>query len=897
MKFRLLLVLLPIFAGWAALQAQAGTIDPTFVQEAYLKASNTDVQDFFGDSVAIDGDTVVIGTSNEDSNATGVNGNQADNSAEDAGAAYVYVRDGSGNWSQQAYLKASNTEAGDSFGESVAIDGNTIVVGADREDSAATGVNGPDNNLAPGSGAAYVFVRDGSGNWSQQAYLKASNTDAEDDFGEWVAIDGDTIVVGANDESSSATGVNGDQADNSAEDAGAAYVFVRDGAGNWSQQAYLKPSNTDAGDDFGNSVAIDGNTIVVGADREFSIATGINGDQADNSAFEAGAAYVFVRDGSGNWSQQAYLKASNTDEVDSFGESVAIDGDTIVIGAILESSNATGVNGDQINNAAEFAGAAYVFVRDGAGVWSQQAYLKASNADAGDLLGDWVAIDGNTVVVDAVGESSNATGVNGNQADNSAEDAGAAYVFVRDGAGNWSQQAYLKASNTEAGDRFGNSLAFEGETIVVAATSEDSSATGVNGNQTDNSAQNAGAAYVFNLVFSVGGAVSGLSGSGLVLQINGGDDLPITADGVFTFPTSLDGGSAYVVTVADQPTDLSQTCVVSNGSGTISGASVTDVQITCVTDTFSIGGTVSGLSGSGLVLQNNGGDDLAITGNGPFSFATALDDGSAYAVTVLTQPTGLNQTCTVTNGSGTLSGADVTDVQITCVTDTFTVGGNVSGLNGTGLVLQNNGGDDLPITADGPFAFATPLDDGSDYAVMVLNQPVTARDQQCTVVNGSGTLMGADINDVAVQCEDILIDLSASDLDLGLVLIGAQGSATITLTNAGQPDLVISDISRPSAPFAIAGGDCLSLPLTLSAGQSCQIDIIISPTAAGTFSDSLQITSNATSSPDTVRLSGTASFEPLIVPTLNLIALLVLLGLLGLFGLIQLRNPSRGVGR
>ena len=401
------------------------------------------------------------------------------------------------------------------------------------------------------------------------------------------------------------------------------------------------------------------------------------------------------------------------------------------------------------------------------------------------------------------------------------------------------------------------------------------------------------ARYQIPTTHTVGGSVSGLAGNGLMLQNNGGDDLSITEDGMFTFATAIDDGSSYAVTVLTQPTDPSQTCSVSNGLGTIAGADVTDVQITCVTDSFTVGGTVSGLSGSGLVLQNNSGDDLAITGNGPFTFATALDDVSAYAVTVLTQPTSPNQTCTVTNGSGTLSGADVTDVQITCVTDTFTVGGNVSGLNGTGLVLQNNGGDDLPITADGPFAFATPLDDGSDYAVTVLNQPVTARDQQCTVVNGSGTLMGADATDVAVQCEDILIDLSASDLDLGLVFIGAQGSATITLTNAGQPDLLITDISSPSAPFAIAGGDCLSLPLTLSADQSCQIDIIFSPTAAGTFSDSLQITSNATSSPDTVRLSGTASFEPLIVPTLNAWSLFILALLLGMIGVIASRRLSR----
>jgi hypothetical protein len=200
------------------------TIDP-IAQQAYLKASNTGAGDEFGDSVAVSGDTVVVGAWGEDSSATGVNGDQADNSASNSGAAYVFVRSG-GVWSQQAYLKASNTGAGDFFGWSVAVSGDTVVVGAQYEDSSATGVNGNQaDNSALDSGAAYVFVRSG-GVWSQQAYLKASNTGAGDEFGRSVAISGDTVVVGAPSEDSSAVGVNGNQADNSAADAGAAYVFT-----------------------------------------------------------------------------------------------------------------------------------------------------------------------------------------------------------------------------------------------------------------------------------------------------------------------------------------------------------------------------------------------------------------------------------------------------------------------------------------------------------------------------------------------------------------------------------------------------------------------------------------------------------------------------------------------
>ena len=238
-----------------------------------------------------------------------------------------------------------------------------MVVGAPGESSAATGVNGDQaDQTQPGSGAAYVYVRT-AGTWVQQAYLKASNTEAGDAFGEAVAISGNTIVVGAEGEASGFPGVNGNQADESIPGSGAAYVFERSGS-TWTQQAYLKASNPGIYDQFGFSVAISGNTIVVGAPSESSLDTGIDGDQLDDSGGSAGAAYVFVRSGS-NWSQQAYVKASNTGEDDGFGFSVAISGDTFVAGALDEESAATGVNGDGSDNTAVASGAAYVYHRFG----------------------------------------------------------------------------------------------------------------------------------------------------------------------------------------------------------------------------------------------------------------------------------------------------------------------------------------------------------------------------------------------------------------------------------------------------------------------------------------------------------------------------------------------------
>jgi len=393
------------------------------------------------------------------------------------------------------YLKASNTESNDGFGDSVSISGNTIVVGAMLEDSNAVGVNGnQSNNLAPSSGAAYVFVRNGAG-WSHQAYLKASNTESYDLFGASVSISGDTIVVGAPGEDSNSIGVNGNQNNNLSSEAGAAYVFTRNGSV-WSQQAYLKRnSNWGANPfNFGESVSISGDTIVVGAPHEDSGATGVNGNPAQCCAYQSGAAYVFVRSGT-NWNQQAYLKSSNTEDSDFFGQAVAISGNTVVVGARSEDSNATGVNGNQNNNLAPSSGAAYVFVRNGAS-WSQQAYLKASNAESYDWFGFSVSVAGDTIAVGAVDEDSNAIGVNGNQSNNSQVSAGAAYVFARTGT-SWSQQAYLKASNTEGGDGFGRSVSALNNSIVVGAELEDSSGTGVNGIQNNNLAQYSGAAYLF----------------------------------------------------------------------------------------------------------------------------------------------------------------------------------------------------------------------------------------------------------------------------------------------------------------------------------------------------------------------------------------------------------------
>lgn len=483
-----------------------------FAQQAYVKASNTGLNDFYAqDNVSLSGDgaTMAVGATGEGSIATGINGDQANNLRIGSGATYVYTRDSTGAWSQQAFIKASNTQSQDRFGvaTSLSADGNTLAVGAHRESSSATGINGDETDNAAGvSGAVYVFTRDAGGNWSQQAYVKASNTDAGDIFGERLSIsgDGNTLAVAARTEDSFSTGIDGGQSGAGIANTGAVYVFSRDGAGAWSQQAYVKASNTGMTDGFGSDVGLshDGDTMAVGAIAEDSDAIGVNGDQANDNLQNSGAVYLFTRSAT-QWSQQAYIKASTMDESDVFGAVLAISGsgDTLAVASQGDDSNATGINGDEADNSLIVPGAVYVFTRDTGGVWTQQAYVKASNTESFDSFGDHVAIsaNGDVLAISAMEESSNATGLNGDQSDNTLDDTGAVYQFVRDSGGNWTQEFYIKGTNTDVEDWFGSGLALsaDGTTLAVGAYREDSGATGIDGDGTDDSQIDSGAVYVF----------------------------------------------------------------------------------------------------------------------------------------------------------------------------------------------------------------------------------------------------------------------------------------------------------------------------------------------------------------------------------------------------------------
>ncbi len=397
----------------------------TWKQEAYIKASNTDYNDSFGTAIALDGNTLVVGSPGEDSKTNIIGGLQSDESSQNSGAVYVFVRDVTGVWSQQAYIKASNNNANDQFGSSLAISGDTIAVGAPTEDSAATGIGGDQgNNTQQDSGAVYVYTRTVK-TWQQQAYIKAWNTDSFDQFGGSVALYGDTLAVGATDEDSNTTGID-PQSNESAVEAGAAYIFTRS-AGKWSQQAFIKASNAGGGDRFGSVVALGENRLVVGARTEDSWAAGVNGNQTDNSALDAGAVYVFGRTDV-KWAQEAYIKASNADSADTFGSTLAISGNMLVVGAFGEDSSYVGLNASQQSNSEGSAGAVYLFRQDNEG-WAQIGYLKALNSDSGDEFGKAVALSGSTLVCAAHLEDGGIAGVGANPYNETAGDSGAVFVY------------------------------------------------------------------------------------------------------------------------------------------------------------------------------------------------------------------------------------------------------------------------------------------------------------------------------------------------------------------------------------------------------------------------------------------------------------------------------------
>jgi hypothetical protein len=417
-----------------------------------LTASDAAEGDHFGVSVAISGDTVVVGADGNDDAGTS------------SGSAYIFSRnrDGVDNWGEVKKLTASDAAEGDHFGVSVAISGDTVVVGAHGNDDAGTN-----------SGSAYIFSRNSGGadNWGEVKKLTASDAAEGDLFGYSVAISGDTVVVGAY------------FSDDAGSESGSAYIFSRNsgGADNWGQVKKLTRSDAEAGDWFGHSVAISGDTVVVGAPYN------------NGAVSRSGSAYMFSRnfEGADNWGQVKKLIASDTAEYDHFGDSVAISGDSVLVGAYGN------------DDAGAASGAAYLYTL-AYGQWTQQKKQSAASAEFG-----W-SLDINEDML-AVGAPDDGTN-------------GAVYLFYRNnasGADTWEQKH--KINGYAAGEQFGFSVALGGDKLVVGAPYN----AVVEGKD--------GAAYVFYRNFP------GLDSWGQKRKLTGSD-----GGGLFGWAVSLSGDKVAV---------------------------------------------------------------------------------------------------------------------------------------------------------------------------------------------------------------------------------------------------------------------------------------------------------------------------------------------------------------
>jgi len=453
----------------------------------------------FGVSVALHGTIAMVGAQQA---KIGSNDGQ--------GAVYVFEKS-NGVWTETQKLVSNDGQAYDTFGDAIAFNGNTALIGA----------YGATINDNFSQGAVYVFTY-ADGTWTQTQKIALDDGHMNDNFGYSIALSGTTALIGAD---GATVGTNDFQ--------GAAYVY--DGSsGNWTQTGKLTAGDGGIGDIFGYSVVLDGDRAMVGA-------YGNNGYQ--------GAVYVFGKSG-GTWAQTQKLLASDGAANTYFGYATALSGSTLLIGA-------WGAN----PGGNDMQGSAYVFT-EANGLWTQTQQLTASDGLPHDKFGHSVALQGTTALIGADGWSNSSA-------------QGAVYAFDAS-SGTFVEAQRFVASDGAPSYQFGLPVTLDGDTALVGSwlwRSPD--------------ARMPGKAYFFQRngtppqAYTIGGSVSGLAGSGLVLRQNGGDDLPVDADGSFTFATPVYDGTHYAVTIAAQPHSPAQTCTIANGNGTLAGANVVNVAVTC----------------------------------------------------------------------------------------------------------------------------------------------------------------------------------------------------------------------------------------------------------------------------------------------------------------------------
>jgi FG-GAP repeat/Abnormal spindle-like microcephaly-assoc'd, ASPM-SPD-2-Hydin len=822
-------------SGWSnlppdaqhAIRAALEGDDPVWIQQAELTASDGAAYGQFGTSVAISGNTLVVGAVP-----------YYLYSSPNPGAVYIFVESG-GTWSQQAKLTASDGVAGDQFGWSVAVDGSTVVVGS------------PFNvfSLTQGPGAAYVFVENG-GTWSQQAELTASDGVAGDEFGWTVAVSGSTITAGA-------PCHPGSYAGNGAYECGpgAVYTFVQNDT-NWTQQAELTSSDGLAGDRFGGSVVINGSTAVVGAP---SHSVGSN---------QTGAAYVFVESGA-TWSQQAELTASDGVSGDGFGDSVAVIAGTIVVGAPAhpQSSPLPG------------PGAAYVF-GDSSGTWVQQAELSPSDGAAFDLFGISVAISGSTVMVGAPNHPYSYT----------SSAPGAAYVFVE--SGGWSQQQELTPS--DGGGYFGDSISLSGNTAVAGAPFHIVGSSSLQG-----------AAYVFSAgpTFTLSASPNPLSviqggqstSTITITPVNGfsgsvsfaASGLPSGVTATFT-PNPATSTSTLTLTATNTATIGTATVIVTATSGNLTQTMSLTLAVTSFTlianpNSLSLAQAGSIASTITIAPVNGFGGLVSLSASGLPSGVTAVfnpnpvisTNTSELILTASGTATLGTTTVTVTGSSGNLTETVTLTLTVT-PPPTFTLSANPSSLSverggqGTSTITitpANGFGGSVSLSGSGlpngvTAAFNPNPATSTSTLTLTAGSTATTGTGMLTVTGTSGSLTQTTPLTLTVTSV-VAVTLSQSSLSFGDVAVNnASAAKSVTLKNTGTATLNLNGIAA-SANFAISANTCGG---TLASGKTCKVSVAFTPTQVGASAGTLSFTDNAANSPQSVALSGTGVADATLAP-------------------------------
>lgn len=416
-------------------------------------ASDREANDVFGYSTDIFGNYAIAGAPNEDENASG------SDSLADAGAAYIFHRDEAGNWQQVQKLTASDREADDYFGYSVAIYDDYAFVGAALEDENANGADSLQD-----AGAVYIFVRASTGNWLQVQKITASDRESSAVFGNSVSVSENYAIIGASSENKNAFG------NDSLDNAGAAYMLERNAStGQWSEIQKLTASDREAADLFGYSVSISGNYAIIGTNAEDENVFG------NDSLNNAGAAYIFKRNSVGKWKEQRKLTASDREAGDLFGLSVSIHGDYSIVGAPVEEEDTSDANTFTL------AGSAYIYKLDEACNWHEMQKIVASDRDSNSYFGFSTDIYGNHAIV-----GSPIKGVSGVDSMK-----GAAYIFRMENSSNWVEQQKLTAFNRDSVDLFGISVSLTEHYAMAGAYYEDEDTNNTN------TLEKAGSAYIF----------------------------------------------------------------------------------------------------------------------------------------------------------------------------------------------------------------------------------------------------------------------------------------------------------------------------------------------------------------------------------------------------------------